>query len=57
MLKVKQKISGCFCSEEGVKYFLIRGSIFTVKKQGKNVLEYPSKTLQIPKAEAILLSG
>jgi transposase len=40
MMKVQQKILGCFRSREGAKYFCrIRGYISSVKKQGKNVLQ------------------
>jgi transposase/regulator of replication initiation timing len=40
MPKAKQKISGCFRSEDGAKHFArIRGVISTIKKKGKNVMD------------------
>lgn len=39
MMKVKQKISGCFRSLDGARIFArIRGCLSTVKKQGRNAL-------------------
>ena len=46
---------GLFCSEEGSRYFCrIRGFISTVKKQGKNVLEYLCKAFESYNANSSL---
>jgi transposase len=40
MMKLKQKISGCFRSEQGaVDFATIRSYISTMKKQGKNIFD------------------
>lgn len=45
MIKVKQKVSGCFRSQTHAQYFAsIRGYITTLKKNNRNVLENIEKT-------------
>ena len=46
MMKVRQKVSGCFRTLQGAKDFCrIRGYISTVRKQGHNVLQAISKAV------------
>jgi len=47
MIKLKQKISGCFRTRKGAEYFCrIRSYISTVKKQGKNIMGSLTLALQ-----------
>ena len=46
MIKLRQKISGCFRNAEYAKYFVkIRGFISTMKKQGLNLLDSIKRVL------------
>ena len=48
MVKVKQKISGTFRSEQGSAFFCrIRGAISTWKKQGSNILDALTQCFQV----------
>lgn len=47
MMKVKQKISGCFRSEQGAKDFaVIRSYIATMKKQGHSIMQALAAAVQ-----------
>lgn len=47
MMKVKQKISGCFRSEQGAKDFaVIRSYIATMKKQGHSIIQALAAAIQ-----------
>lgn len=47
MMKVKQKVSGCFRTTEGANIFgIIRGYISTMRKQGHNMLDVLQTVIQ-----------
>ena len=49
MIKVKQKVSGGFRTEDGAKRFLkIRGFLSTMNKQGKDILSSIQKVMVNP---------
>ena len=54
MLKVKQKISGCFRTEGGAAEFCrLRGYVSTMKKQGRGVMETISSLFAEPKQDFV----
>jgi transposase len=56
MMKVQQKISGCFRSELGAQVFCrIRGFISTVKKHKLNVIDHLSKVFTLGSNETVFL--
>jgi transposase len=55
MLKLKQKISGCYRTQKGAQIFCrIRGFISTVRKRGRNVIEDLASILR---KEPVFASG
>jgi transposase len=58
MMKLKQKISGSFCSSDGAEIFCrIRGYISTLKKQGCNVLDALLSDNQLGRSRQLLDLG
>lgn len=56
MIKLQQKISGCFRSESGAETFCrIRSYISTIKKQGKNILEALANVFAVNNPQVCLL--
>lgn len=58
MVKLKQKISGCFRTRKGAEMFCrIRSYISTIKKQGGNIWEALQFSIKTPALQLIVAGG